>query len=58
MTCNHCVQSVTKALETVQGVESGTVDLDKGSAAVKYDNSLVSLEQLTQVVQKTGYGVG
>ena len=58
MTCNHCVQSVTKALETVQGVESATVDLDKGSAAVKYDNSLVSLEQLTQVVQKTGYGVG
>lgn len=58
MTCNHCVQSVTKALETAQGVESATVDLDKGSAAVKYDNSLVSLEQLTQVVQKTGYGVG
>lgn len=58
MTCNHCVQSVTKALETVQGVESATVDLDKGSAAVTYDDSLVSLEQLTQVVQKTGYGVG
>jgi len=58
MTCNHCVQSVTKALETVQGVESATVDLDQGSAAVKYDDSLVSLEQLTQVVQKTGYGVG
>ena len=34
MTCNHCVHSVTKALEAVAGVEKVSVSLDTGHARV------------------------
>lgn len=34
MTCNHCVHSVTKALQAVAGVEKVAVSLDTGHARV------------------------
>lgn len=34
MTCDHCVRSVTKALQAVAGVEKVSVSLDTGRARV------------------------
>ena len=35
MTCNHCVQAVTRALMTCDGVESVEVDLASASAVAR-----------------------
>ncbi len=33
MSCNHCKQAVTKALEAIPGVSDVSVDLEKGEAS-------------------------
>jgi len=32
MTCNHCVMSITKALNEIEGIKGVRVDLEKGEA--------------------------
>ncbi len=41
MSCQHCVASVTKAIEDVSGVSQVSVDLDKGEAT--YDGEVDQL---------------
>jgi copper chaperone len=55
MTCNHCVASVTKALEDTPGVRSARVDLQQGKAIVDYDDALASPRELATVVAAAGY---
>ncbi len=54
MTCNHCVQSVTKALQSVAGVRSVNVSLERGRAEVEHSEG-VSMTSLTQAVTNAGY---
>lgn len=54
MTCQHCVQSVTKALQSVAGVRSVTVSLERGRAAVEHTGG-VSPTSLKQAVVDAGY---
>ena len=56
MTCGGCVTSITKALESVRGVSDVKVSLATGEAAVLFDESLSSSEQLMSAVQRAGYG--
>ena len=55
MTCNGCVNHVTKSLAAVDGVKDVTVSLDKGTAVVKYDMTKTKPEFLTAAVVKAGY---
>ncbi|HSA88751.1 MAG TPA: heavy metal-associated domain-containing protein [Burkholderiales bacterium] len=52
MTCQHCVRSVTKALQGVAGVDNVSVDLGAGRAQVEgpADSAL-----LLQAVESEGY---
>ena len=52
MTCSHCSAAVKSALEAVPGVESATVDLDAGSAAVE---GAAPLADLVKAVADEGY---
>jgi copper chaperone CopZ len=55
MSCEHCVNSVTKALLESRGVESALVDLKKGEAVVKGGDLDFSL--LKEAVESLGYKV-
>ena len=55
MTCDHCVATVQKALESVPGVESARVDLAKGRAEVVGD---ANESDLSAAVEAAGYHVG
>ena len=60
MTCQHCVRTVTSALEAVPGVKHATVDLAAGRAEVevadgKVDNAIRT--QLAEAVDRAGYRV-
>jgi copper chaperone len=53
MHCEHCVEAVREALESVQGVSVDRVDV--GEAAVTYDAAAVSQDQLATVLDDVGY---
>ena len=55
MTCQHCVRSVTQALEGHEGVKRANVNLQAGSAVVEYDESQVSPADLASAVTDEGY---
>lgn len=55
MTCGHCVQRVTDALEGTAGVEKAKVNLKKEQAKIKFEPSKVTVEQLVAVIKDTGY---
>ena len=55
MTCSHCADSVRKALECVRGVESVSVDLERGKALV--GGRGFDTMQLRRVVEQEGYTV-
>ncbi|ARF14619.1 copper chaperone CopZ [Sporosarcina ureae] len=57
MTCNHCVQAVEGALTELSGVERALVDLKANSVAVEYDESVVTVEQMTEAIEDQGYDV-
>jgi copper chaperone CopZ len=51
MKCSGCQEGVKKALESVKGVTSATVDLERGSAVVL---GTASAESLIQAVEAMG----
>lgn len=55
MTCQHCVRSVTQALESQDGVRRADVNLEAGRANVEYDESRVTPRDLASVVAEEGY---
>jgi copper chaperone len=55
MTCQHCVRSVTQALESQEGVTRADVDLQAGRANVDYDDSRVTPRELANAVAEEGY---
>ena len=57
MTCGHCVATVRKSLEAVEGVVEADVQLDSGRALVHAAQG-VSREALEQAVREAGYRVG
>ncbi|MEA3302177.1 MAG: cation transporter [Pseudomonadota bacterium] len=52
MTCGHCVKNATKALESVQGVESVEVTLEPGAAKIIGN---ADHEALLAAVKDAGY---
>ena len=55
MTCQHCVMSAKKAIESVSGVSSSNVEI--GSAKVTYDENSASRETITAAIQNAGYKI-
>ena len=55
MTCGHCVMSVRKALQGVEGVQVEQVAI--GTATVSYDPAVASAERIAQAVEDSGYAV-
>ncbi len=56
MKCDGCVESVREALESVAGVESVEVSLDRGEARVTTDES-TGRGELETAVEDAGYSV-
>ncbi len=54
MKCKHCVMSVTEAVEDLDGVESVSVDLEKKTATVKF-NDFVSEADIINAIKEEGF---
>jgi copper chaperone len=57
MSCGHCKAAVEGELNRLSGVESSLADVEKGTVAVRYDESQVSNEQLVKAIEEAGYTV-
>ena len=55
MTCEHCVKTVTKAISSVNGVESADVNLQGNYADIKYDENIANLTDIKNAVAEAGY---
>ena len=57
ISCEHCERAVTNALTPLKGVRDVQVDVPTKRIRVTYDESLVTLEQMKQVLQREEYPV-
>jgi copper chaperone len=57
MTCPGCVASVTRVLQSVEGVSAAQVTLQPGEANVSYDASKTSVAQLKAAIEEAGYDI-
>ncbi|ACV58149.1 heavy-metal-associated domain-containing protein [Alicyclobacillus acidocaldarius] len=55
MTCSGCVNSVTKALKNVEGVQEASVDLEGQKATVTFDETKTNLATLKEAIEDAGY---
>jgi copper chaperone len=55
MSCGHCVAAVKKELAGVQGVAVDDVAI--GSATVRYDPAVTSLDRISEAIGDAGYVV-
>jgi copper chaperone len=53
MTCEHCVHAVNKRLSTMAGVKVEEVLI--GSARIRHDPAVASLEQIEDAIADEGY---
>jgi copper chaperone len=56
MSCQHCVMSITKVLNQLEGIQNVQIDLQKGE--VRFDNTkaLVS-NRIEKAIEDAGYEV-
>ncbi len=57
MTCASCAQTIEKALKRTEGIREAHVNLATEKAAISYDLSQISPEEIKQVIKQTGYQV-
>jgi mercuric ion binding protein len=55
MTCAACSDTVKKALQKVEGVETTEVNYDKKEAVITYDDAKTGVEALTKATDGAGY---
>jgi len=57
MTCGGCVNSLTRALKSINGVDDVQVNLSTGDTQIQYDENVTAPEQLRLAVINAGYGL-
>jgi copper chaperone len=56
MSCQHCVMSVTKALNQLDGIKNVQIDLAKGE--VRFDNTKsVASDRIQKAITDAGYDI-
>lgn len=55
MHCGGCVESITRALQSIPGVHKAQVTLEPQRAVVSYDAQKASISQMIAAIQKAGY---
>lgn len=55
MTCQGCVNSLTRALQTAPGVASATVTLVPAQATIEHDPATAPVDALRAVIADAGF---
>ena len=57
MTCEHCLQAVTKALTALPGIGGVAVDLKAGTVTVEHDPGVTDVVKIKAEIEDQGYDV-
>jgi copper ion binding protein len=57
MTCGHCVETVTQAVNSLNGVTQVSVDLDKKQVSVDFDESRTDADAVSSKITEVGFEV-
>lgn len=57
VSCAHCKRTVEGALGAMTGVESASVDVERKTVDIVFDEALVSEEALQERLEQEGYPV-
>ncbi len=57
MHCASCANTVHKALSSKKGVTSAVVNFGTETASVEFDCSIISVEELKQLIRETGFKI-
>ncbi len=57
ISCEHCVRTVTQALQPLEGVRSVRVDIPTQTVRVDFDERAVDVERMKAVLQAEDYPV-
>lgn len=57
MTCINCQNKIERKLRKVAGIKSVKVSYSAGTADVTYDTDLISLKEITRIIEKLDYEV-
>ena len=55
MTCQHCVQSLTEALNNITGLNTVNVDLVKKEVSVKFNENETKLKKIFDKIIEVGF---
>jgi copper chaperone len=55
MTCQHCVQTISEALEKIAGTNKIAVDLDKKEVQVDYNEEETNLREISDKIVEVGF---
>lgn len=57
ISCGHCKMTVESAVGSLAGIESVSADPETKVVEVSFDESQVSLEEITKAIEDAGYPV-
>ncbi|MFZ5993539.1 MAG: heavy-metal-associated domain-containing protein [Thermodesulfobacteriota bacterium] len=57
MSCDHCVKTVSKVLNGIEGIKNVKVSLEKGEATFDEEKP-VDVNMIKEQIKKAGYEVG
>lgn len=57
MTCINCQNIIERKLKSAAGVKAAKVDYTAGTAEISYDNDIISLKDISAIVEKLDYEV-
>ena len=56
MTCGGCANKINNAINTLDGIQSCEVNVDKGQATIKFDNAKINESQILETLHnKTNF---
>ena len=57
ISCDHCIQSIQKAIEKLPGVKFVSGDPESKRVAVEYDPAQTALAEIAATMEEEGYPV-
>lgn len=57
MSCDHCIQTITKAVEGINGIAMVQVDLEKKQVTVGFEENQTDLKTISAKIIEAGFEV-
>lgn len=57
ISCSHCVETITKALHPLDGVDQVSIDIPSKQVEVDYDEARITIDRMREVLAEAKYPV-